>query len=115
MIALIFLLTLCIYVNMAQELSTDDSLDYEQTSPEQVMGVEFLNHSIAPLLKDNFLRLSFDFEDCRNIGLSNIKEPLYFLFYQKMCGKLTNVHLAFSEETYFFEFLYQLQRLMPLE
>lgn len=103
MIVLIFLLTLCIYVNMAHELLVDDeSLEDEPYMPKEVIGVKFLKDSIEPLMTNNFLQLSFAFEECDNISLSAINDPCYILVHQAACGKITGVRLDFSDENFFF-------------
>jgi hypothetical protein len=113
MIALIFLLTLCVYANMARELLVDDeSLDDEPYMPKEVIGVQFLKDSLEPLMTDNSLQLSFAFEECDNVRLSAIKDPSYILVHQAACGEMTGVRLDFSNEKFFFEFLIQLQKLM---
>lgn len=112
MIALLFLLTLCIYANMAQLVDIDDFMDDKETSAKHVMGVRFLKDSIEPLMKDNFVNLLFVFDYCTNTNLSDIEDPSYILVHQAACGKITGVRLDFSDENFLFEFLIQLQKLM---
>lgn len=112
MIILIFILTVCVYANIAHELDDDKPLDYEPSISRELIALHFLKNSIAPLMTHNSLQLSFDFEECDNVRLSAIKDPSYILIHQAACGKMTGMHLDFSDENFLFEFLIQLQKLM---
>ena len=116
MIALLILLTLCVYANMAHELLVDDeSLEDEPYMPKEVIGVRFLKDSIEPLMTNNSLQLSFAFEECDNIRLSAINDSCDILVHQAACGEMTSVRVDFSNEKFFFEFLLQLQKLVRSE
>lgn len=112
MIILIFILTVCVYANIAHELDDDKPLDYEPSISRELIALHFLKNSIAPLFRDSFLQVSFAFEDCNTVTLSVINDPSYFFFHQALCGKMKGMYINFAEEDFFFEFLIQLQKLM---